>query len=554
MQLDDYINKASHCENPMVVRNRYTGEDILVGCGHCAYCISRQSSINSIRIAKSASKWKYCYFVTLTYDNEHMPLISLTTQEMISGEIVYSDDGLRYSSDTEFKYMPLRAAVAQRPAFSSEYQTIFCKQVNGTIPFNRETKRKEPIEFTSTAVPVDLLRLVSKTTPETPFNVPDDMAVLPILNYYDCQNYIKRLRINLNRLGCNEKIHFYAAGEYGPVHFRPHFHLLLFGNTQKFSETVRQAHIKSWTFGRSDIQLTTGGASSYVASYISANSMLPVFYRQSKIMRPKSRASLRFDMEAQEPASSSDEEIARVASYISDGRSLIVNSKSISVNASRSYLNTVCPQFNGFRRADVNEISFLVRSVATASQRLRLFPRKRKLEQVGVSVLAISRSYLECISSKNSLTYEDYSILNQCRMISPNGFHIGGRILNPEIALGCIYRLFLTVSKFLRFWKLPDSPSFHEIKKIYTRCFAALDARELRLLQEKYSLVEAVSDEYADYNHYTLFLPKDIGLNLQDIYKDAYLERLLKNNNASKARRLVKHKRLNDANGTFANI
>lgn len=287
MQLDDYINKASHCENPMVVRNRFTGEDILVGCGHCAYCVSRQSSINSIRIAKSATKWKYCYFVTLTYDNEHMPLISLTTQEMISGEIVYSDDGLRYSSDTEFKYMPLRAAVAQRPAFSSEYQTIFCKQVNGTIPFNRETKRKEPIEFTSTAVPADLLRLVSKTTPETPFNVPDDMAVLPILNYYDCQNYVKRLRINLNRLGCNEKIHFYAAGEYGPVHFRPHFHLLLFGNTQEFSETVRQAHVKSWTFGRSDIQLATGGASSYVASYISANSMLPVFYRQSKLCDPK---------------------------------------------------------------------------------------------------------------------------------------------------------------------------------------------------------------------------------------------------------------------------
>jgi hypothetical protein len=32
------------------------------------------------------------------------------------------------------------------------------------------------------------------------------------------------------------------------------------------------------------------------------------------------------------------------------------------------------------------------------------------------------------------------------------------------------------------------------------------------------------------------------------------LERLLKNNNAAKARRLVKHKRLNDANGSFANI
>lgn len=554
MQLDDYINKASHCEHPMVVRNRFTGEDILVGCGHCAYCISRQSSINSIRIAKSASKWKYCYFVTLTYDNEHMPLISLTTQEMISGEIVYSDDGFRYSSDTEFKYMPLRAAVAQCPAFSSEYQTIFCKQVNGTIPFNRETKQKEPIEFTSAAVPADLLRLVSKTTPETPFDVPDDMAVLPILNYYDCQNYIKRLRINLNRLGCNEKIHFYAAGEYGPVHFRPHFHILLFGNTQEFSETVRQAHTKSWTFGRSDIQLASGGASSYVASYISANSMLPVFYRQSKILRPKSRASLHFDMESQTLASSSDEEIARVASYLADGRSLEVNSKHIRVNASRSYINTVCPQFNGFSRTDVDKISFLIRAVATTQQRLKLFPKKRNSEQVGISVLALSRAYLNCLEHKNTISFEDYSILNQCRMISPNGFHISGRILNREIALGCIYRLFLTVNKFLKFWQFSDSPDYHTIKKIYTRCFTALDVFEMKLLKEKYAMAESVSADYADYSHYYLFLPKDIGLNIQDIYKDAYLERLLQNNNAIKARRLVKHKRLNDANGAFINI
>lgn len=76
----------------------------------------------------------------------------------------------------------------------------------------------------------------------------------------------------------------------------------------------------------------------------------------------------------------------------------------------------------------------------------------------------------------------------------------------------------------------------------------------MKLLKEKYTMAESVSADYADYSHYYLFLPKDIGLSLQDIYQDAYLERLLKNNNAAKARRLVKHKRLNDANGTFLNI
>jgi hypothetical protein len=41
----------------------------------------------------------------------------------------------------------------------------------------------------------------------------------------DVQNYIKRLRKYLyKQLGSYETLHFYAVGEYGPVHFRPHYH------------------------------------------------------------------------------------------------------------------------------------------------------------------------------------------------------------------------------------------------------------------------------------------------------------------------------------------
>ena len=61
---------------------------------------------------------------------------------------------------------------------------------------------------------------------------------------------------------------FYAVGEYGPVHFRPHYHLLLFTNSEKVSEVLRYCHDKSWKLGRSDFQRSAGGAGSYVASYV----------------------------------------------------------------------------------------------------------------------------------------------------------------------------------------------------------------------------------------------------------------------------------------------
>ena len=82
-----------------------------------------------------------------------------------------------------------------------------------------------------------------------------------LLGDMNVQNYIKRLRKYLfQQLGKYETLHFYAVGEYGPVHFRPHYHLLLFTNSEKVSEVLRYCHDKSWKFGRSDFQIARGGA------------------------------------------------------------------------------------------------------------------------------------------------------------------------------------------------------------------------------------------------------------------------------------------------------
>ena len=46
--------------------------------------------------------------------------------------------------------------------------------------------------------------------------------------------------------------------------------------------------------GRSDFQITRGGASSYVSSYVNSLSSAPLLYRSCRAFRPRSRASLGF--------------------------------------------------------------------------------------------------------------------------------------------------------------------------------------------------------------------------------------------------------------------
>ena len=99
---------------------------------------------------------------------------------------------------------------------------------------------------------------------------------------------IKRLRRHLDQY-TNEKISFYAVGEYGPVHFRPHFHILLFFNSQEIVDVLRECHNKSWKFGRSDIQCSNGGCASYVASYVNSLASAPPLYRDWETDRKSTR-------------------------------------------------------------------------------------------------------------------------------------------------------------------------------------------------------------------------------------------------------------------------
>lgn len=452
----DLLKAADHCQHRSFITNRYTGKRIAVDCGQCDYCIYKRAQKSSMRVKTAGSAFKYSYFVTLTYDNEHIPLMNC---EVLHSEY---DDVLSISGDKVFgcenhSYIPVSEYSCLD---SSSLRHIFFTQVQGTVPYNRELSQYEPVKD-NWFLSMDAIRsFIAKTKSATPYGKEGELSarygdnLIPYLNYVDVQNYIKRLRKHLKMtLGSYETLHFYAVGEYGPVHFRPHYHILLFTNSEKVSEVLRQCHDKSWKIGRSDFQTSRGGASSYVASYVNSLSSAPLLYRSCRAFRPRQRASIGFFEKGEifEEGEDVYHAIEKKIDSVINGR--VYNFNGISVNSTppMSYIRTLLPRFSSARYDDAAAIARIIRAVASAPKRMARFGI---IGYDSDSILSIVRAYYQYLTLNHHLTNEDEIILHNARCLTR--LCNSSSDVNIESYLNKLYRLFLYVSKFLRNWHLPS--------------------------------------------------------------------------------------------------
>jgi hypothetical protein len=352
----DLFKAVDHCQHRSFITNKYTGARIAVDCGQCDYCIHKRAKKASMRVKTAGSAFKYSYFVTLTYDNEHIPLMRCSVLHSEYEDVVGISGDIHFGNE-HHQYIPV-----------SEYQCddnsmlrhIFFEQVQGTVPFDREIKEYLPVKD-NWFLSMDAIRsFINKTQAVDKTDYPASAQygrdnLIPFLNYVDVQNYIKRLRKHLSlKLGSYETLHFYAVGEYGPVHFRPHYHLLLFTNSDKVSEVLRYCHDKSWKLGRSDFQRSAGGASSYVASYVNSLCSSPLLYHSCRAFRPRSRASVGFFekgcnfVEGEEPYAQIEQKIDSVV----NGRVYNFNGISVRSTPPMSYIRTLLPRFSSARNDD----------------------------------------------------------------------------------------------------------------------------------------------------------------------------------------------------------
>lgn len=451
----DLLKAADHCQYRSFITNRYTGARIAVDCGQCDYCIHKRAQKASMRVKTAGSAFKYSYFVTLTYDNEHIPLLNCKVLHSEYDDVVGISGDIHFGNEYH-KYIPVSEYQCND---NSALRHIFFEQVQGTVPFDREIK--EHVSVTDNwFLSMDAIRsFIGKTQAVDKTDYPASAQygrdnLIPFLNYVDVQNYIKRLRKHLSlKLGSYEPLHFYAVGEYGPVHFRPHYHLLLFTNSDKVAEVLRYCHGKSWKLGRSDFQRSAGGASSYVASYVNSLSAAPLLYRSCRAFKPRSRASLGFFekgcdfVESEDPYAQIEQKIDSVV----NGRVYNFNGISVRSTPPMSYIRTLLPRFSSARNDDSTAIIRILCAVHRTPARIAKFGFVDYRQD---SVLSLVRTYYQYLKVNSILTDDDKIILHSARCLTR--FCNRSSDVDIESYINKLYRLFLFVSKFFRNWHLPN--------------------------------------------------------------------------------------------------
>jgi hypothetical protein len=550
----DLLKTVDHCQHRSFITNKYTGARIAVDCGQCDYCIYKKAQKASMRVKTAGSAFKHSYFVTLTYDNEHIPLMNCTVLHSeyedvvgISGDIHFGDEYHHYIPVSEYQCDDI-----------SVLRHIFFEQVQGTVPYDREIKEYVPVKD-NWFLSMDAIRsFIGKTqaVDKTDYPVSSQYGrdnLIPFLNYVDVQNYIKRLRKHLFQiLGSYETLHFYAVGEYGPVHFRPHYHLLLFTNSDEVAEVLRQCHNKSWKLGRSDFQRSAGGSGSYVASYVNSLCSAPLLYRSCRAFKPRSRASVGFFekgcdfIEDENPYA----QIERKIDSLFNGRCYDFNGVSVRSTPPMSYIRSLLPRFSSARNDDSIAIARILRAVHSTPVRIAKFGF---VDYKQDSILSLVRAYYQYLKVNPILSDDDKIILHNARCLTR--FVNCSSDVDIESYINKLYRLFLYVCKFFRNWHLPEFGS--DISSFSGRIMFILKTgieyeskNNYERLRDVFNL-RSLNPDISDCMFALPACGQELDVSSDVSHETVLLLEQLRYRSTAFCRNMIKHKKLNDANNIF---
>lgn len=556
---------VTRCQNPRTVVNKYTHEPVAVSCGSCPSCILRRSGIQTNLLTSYSAQFRYVYFVTLTYAPCFLPtleveVIEACTDDIADVSVVPDINNLDPGDPNRYLF-----------GFRSVPRSASVKLKNSTV----ERVFKDPeVKFSFPMISKDLLSILDKVK----HNVPNR---IPYICNRDLDLFLKRLRSYYP----DEKLRYYAVSEYGPTSYRPHWHLLLFSNSERFSQTVLENVSKAWSYGRCDASLSRGFAAPYVASYVNSFVALPNFYTQMpKVVRPKSFHSIGFTESNLFPRKVRIAEIDEVADKCLNGVRVERDGYFRTVKPSWAYLLRLFPRFSDAIRKSPSNVYQLLSAAFTAPERVirsgcvdlscdpfNFTPLKKQ------SLLSFCKQYLSYIDNydrqfnvqnlsapKALLPHSDILIMSECRLYD-------GVNLDPDFRLSRCYRFFLSMSKFFRTYYDEFGANFYPESERYAGCFACRE-RTFRILSEKivsfwnrydynrlvdfYTVLEDSDDkelvEFELRNYSFRYDRVDFGKKAEKDYKTLPLVRRLAAAALMKCRDKVKHKRLNDLSNIFS--
>ena len=552
---------VTRCQNPRTVVNKYTHEPVVVPCGSCPSCVLRRSGIQTNLLTSYSAQFRYVYFVTLTYAPCFLPTLEVSIIETCTDDIadvpcVPDINNLDASDPNTYLF-----------GFRSVSRSASVRLKTSTV----ERIFKDPeVKFTYPMKPKELLSILGKIK----HNVPNR---IPYVCNRDLDLFLKRLRSYYP----DEKLRYYAVSEYGPTSFRPHWHLLLFSNSERFSETVLENVSKAWSYGRCDASLSRGFAAPYVASYVNSFVALPNFYTQMpKVVRPKSFHSIGFTESNLFPREVRITEVDEVADKCLNGVRVERDGYFRTIKPSWPYLLRLFPRFSESIRKSSSSVYQLLSAAFTAPARvvrggcatLDCDPFNIGSNQ---SILSFCKQYLNYVdnygkrnddrnilSPKANLPHSDILILSECRLYD-------GVDLEFTHRLSRVYRFFLGISKFIRTYSSSGNTEFFLSKGSFGGVYFGRE-RFLRIISAKivnfwnrydynrlvdfYQTLEDSNDkDLVDFEirNYSFRYNRTV-LDKEKPYNELPLVRRLAAASLMKCRDKVKHKKSNDLFGIFS--
>lgn len=474
-ELDKYL--ATECFKPRRIVNKYTHETMYVRCGTCPACMAHKSNIQCAYITNMASHFKYAYFFTLTYSDEFLPRVSVRVAERLGVEsevdAYVSDDDVRHlSKDDNFRYS------CNFDYIIRSNRVCVSRQGRDRILSDTDEPYSFMHDFSVSEVQDILVKSHGKYDPILKRVVYPKLSEcstsIPVLNSYDQNLFFKRLRFHLSKIS-DEKICYYLVSEYGPRTFRPHWHGILFFNSDKISEVICEYVYKSWLYGRADCSLSRGSAAGYVASYINSFVGLPDFYIQHKEIKPRSYHSKGFGSYSKFPKTASVSEVQQVANLLYDGVSADANGEFITIRPTRSYERDVFPRFFDDAFKDPHRCADLFLATSEVPFRLCRYGYL-SVDEMNVSTFTLATRYSEWYYDYilNAHYYNNLIIDRKDGLII-HFLRLDSIQVDFDCVVGKFYRLLSRVKRFMCFWSLENLCSYDLSRSLYKIFSASVD-------------------------------------------------------------------------------
>ena len=277
------------CNNPVLVNTRKG--PVFVACHKCIQCQLTRKSIDTLSIdLESQYNSKYQDFLTLTYNDNCLPyldfnyLTSCSSDEgnFLSPISVLNSYSFDYNSKNQMPCVPIRFGNRKKRMFNpktGKYSLVVDKYYQKSFysPYYSAFSVKDVILYN------ERIEKYFNKYPSRSRGI-RKVGIVPILWKEDLQRFIDRLRAYFKRtFGEKAKFKYFAVGEYGTNSLRPHWHILLFHNSDSIHEVIKSCDSDNynkdissvWLYGSVYSETTDGHISDYLSGYVNCYSHLP---------------------------------------------------------------------------------------------------------------------------------------------------------------------------------------------------------------------------------------------------------------------------------------